>query len=172
MTQLWHLPPDRYFDPVPEVRKLALDIYEGISGLPLVCPHGHVDPALFAVQNADFGTPPELLVCPDHYVLRMLYSQGVSLASLGIETRQGSVLERDSRRIWQTFADHFYLFRGTPTGMWLSHELKFILGIEEVLQGSNAQSVYDQINEKLGQPDFRPRALFEKFNMFSRKVFD
>jgi glucuronate isomerase len=159
----WHLSEDRYFDPAQ--RRVARELYELVVALPLVCPHGHVDPWLFADEDATFGTPADLLIIPDHYVFRMLYSQGVSLESLGVPRIDGGPVEQDHRRIWQTFAENFYLFRGTPTGVWLAHELIEVFGVEQKLTGETAQAIYDQIAEKLAAPEFRPRALFERFNI-------
>jgi glucuronate isomerase len=124
-----------------------------------------VDPRLFADENASFGTPADLLIIPDHYVFRMLYSQGIPLENLGIPRRDGGPTEKDHRKVWQIFANHFYLFRGTPTGVWLADELNNVFGIEEKLTGRNAQSIYDQIEAKLKLPEFRPRALFKRFNI-------
>lgn len=161
----WHLPEDRYFDPDPAQRRVARELYGSVADLPLICPHGHVDPRLLADENATFGTPADLLIIPDHYVFRMLYSQGMPLESLGVPPADGSPVEGDHRKIWQIFAENFYLFRGTPTGAWLSHELHVVLGIEEKLTGASAQAIYDQIVAKLARPEFRPRALFERFNI-------
>ncbi|MFP6737304.1 MAG: glucuronate isomerase, partial [Planctomycetota bacterium] len=100
--------PDRYFDPDPTIRKLASELYASVANLPLVCPHGHVDPALLA-RNEPFPDPAQLIIIPDHYIFRMLYSQGVRLESLGIAPLDGGACEEDSRKIWQTFADHYHL---------------------------------------------------------------
>ncbi len=159
------LPEDRYFDPDPKQREIALHLYEQVAGKPLVCPHGHVDPRMFADPNYQFGTPADLLLIPDHYIFRMLYSQGIPLESLGIPRLDGQPVETDHRKIWQTFADHFHLFRGTPTGMWLAHELHDVFGVRQKLNGRNAQPIYDQIADCLTRPEFRPRRLFEKFNI-------
>ena len=159
------LSPDRYFDPNPEQRHVARELHESVADLPIVSPHGHVDPELFADENASFGTPAELLIIPDHYVFRMLYSQGVSLESLGVPRKDGGPVETDHRKIWQTFGESFYLFRGTPTGMWLPHELEEVFGIEEKLTDTSAQRIYDRIEACLATPAFRPRALFERFNI-------
>ncbi len=161
----WHLPPDRYFDPDPTQRRIARELYESVADLPIVSPHGHVDPRLFADENATFGTPAELLIIPDHYVFRLLYSQGIPLESLGIPRRDGGLVEQDHRQIWQVFADNSHLFRGTPSGAWLAHELHVVFGVEEKLTGATAQMVYDQLEAKLATPEFRPRALFERFNI-------
>jgi glucuronate isomerase len=161
----WHLPEDRYFDPDPAQRRVARELYESVADLPLVCPHGHVDPRLFADENATFGSPTELLIIPDHYIFRLLYSQGIALESLGVPRADGGPVEHDYRKIWQVFAENFYLFRGTPSGVWLANELYEVFGVEEKLTGETAQSIYDQIAEKLASPEFRPRALFERFNI-------
>lgn len=156
--------PDRYFDSDPTVRSLARTLYEPIANLPLVCPHGHVDPYLLAA-DAHLGTPTDLFIIPDHYVFRMLYSQGVPLQDLGIPSVDGTPVETDHRLIWQRFCDHFYLFRGTPTGMWIVDELADLFGITTPINGETAQTLYDQISERLATPEFRPRALFDRFNV-------
>ncbi|HET8655408.1 MAG TPA: glucuronate isomerase [Longimicrobiaceae bacterium] len=155
---------DRYFDPDPAVRRVARSLYEETRGLPLICPHGHVDPTLLAEDRA-FPEPTALLLIPDHYIFRMLYSQGVPMEAMGIPTRDGSKVEQDPRRIWQLFADHFYLFRGTPTGAWLAHELHDVFGVRVKLTGATGQRIYDEILEKLSSPEFRPRALFDRFGI-------
>lgn len=159
------LPEDRYFDPDPRQKEVALELYHSVAGQPLVCPHGHVDPRLFADPNYRFGNPAELLIVPDHYVFRMLYSQGIALEELGVPRRDGGASETDPRRIWQIFADNFYLFRGTPTGMWLTQELFQVFGVDTRLTGQTAQEIYDQIAAKLAQPEFEPRRMFERFNI-------
>ncbi|MCX8116632.1 MAG: glucuronate isomerase [Desulfobacterota bacterium] len=161
----WNLPEDRCFDPDPAQRQIAMELYRRIAHLPILSPHGHVDPKLLGDEKASFGTPVDLLILPDHYVFRMLYSQGIPLEALGIPRRDGAPTETDHRKIWQLFADHFFLFRGTPTGLWLAHELRDVFGIEEKLTGKNAQSIYDQLEAKLNLPEFRPRALFKRFNI-------
>ena len=156
---------DRYFDPDPQQRAIARSLYSTTAELPLVCPHGHVDPRTFADPNFDLGTPTDLFLIPDHYIFRMLYSQGISMERLGVPTIDGSAVETDHRRIWQIFGDNFHLFRGTPTGMWLTQELHAVFGIEEKLNGESAQSIYDHIAAQLAKPEFRPRSLFERFNI-------
>jgi glucuronate isomerase len=159
------LSPDRYFDPNPAQRRIARELYASVAGLPLVCPHGHVDPRLLADEEATFGSPADLFIIPDHYVLRMLYAQGIPLEALGIAPRDGGAVEQDHRQIWQRFAEHFWLFRGTPTGAWLAWELYELFGLKEALSGGTAQFAYDQIEAQLATPAFRPRALFERFNI-------
>ena len=158
------LHPDRYFDPDPAIRRVARTLYEEASSLPLICPHGHVDPAILAT-NAPFPEPTALLLIPDHYIFRMLYSQGIPLDALGVPTIDGSPVETDARKIWRLFASHYYLFRGTPTGIWLDNELHDVFGVRVKLGADTADRVYDEIAEKLESPEFRPRALFERFNI-------
>ncbi|HEV2148371.1 MAG TPA: glucuronate isomerase [Longimicrobiaceae bacterium] len=155
---------DRFFDPDPAVRAVARALYEETRELPLVCPHGHVDPRLLA-EDAPFPEPTALLIVPDHYIFRMLYSRGIPMEALGVPTRDGTPVETDPRRIWQTFAEHYYLFRGTPTGVWLDQELYDVFGVRVRLDGTTARRVYDEIAEKLASPEFRPRALFARFNI-------
>ncbi|MFZ4627829.1 MAG: glucuronate isomerase [Blastocatellia bacterium] len=159
------LSPDRYFDSEPRHLEMARRLYSLVADAPLVCPHGHVDPRMFADPDYQFGSPADLLLIPDHYIFRMLYSQGIPLESLGIPRLDGGPVETDHRKIWQLFADHFQLFRGTPTGMWLAHELHDVFGVEEKLTSRTAQAVYDQIADCLTKPEFRPRRLFEQFRI-------
>ena len=155
---------DRFFDPDPTVRRVARELYDETRTLPIVCPHGHVDAAVLA-RNQPFAEPAALIVQPDHYILRMLYARGIPLEALGVPRRDGAPVETDPCKVWQRFADHYYLFRGTPTGAWLDYELHEVFGIRDRLSGETAARVYDQIAEQLASPEFLPRALFERFNI-------
>lgn len=155
---------DRYFDSDPTLRKIARTLYEGVKELPIVAPHGHVDPGLLA-ENEPFPEPTSLILIPDHYIFRMLYSQGIPLEALGVPSVDGTPVETDKRKIWQIFGDHFYLFSGTPTGAWLAHELYDVFGIRTKLDHESAMLIYDEINEKLRSPEYLPRALFERFKI-------
>jgi glucuronate isomerase len=132
--------------------------------LPIVSPHGYTDPAWFAL-NEQFPDAVELLIKPDHYLVRMLYSQGISLESLGIAPLDGSGANTDSRQIWRLFAENFHLFAGTPSRIWLDHVFNEVFGLDELLNDATADRFFDRINECLGRPEFRPRALFDRFNV-------
>jgi glucuronate isomerase len=161
----WTLSPDRCFAADPAQRAVARALYATVKDLPVVSPHGHVPPALLADPAARLGTPAELFIIPDHYVFRMLYSQGVALEDLGVPTRDGTPVETNHRRIWQRFADHFPLFRGTPTGLWLADELVNLFGVEERLTGESAQRIYDHLAAQLARPEFTPRALLARLRI-------
>jgi glucuronate isomerase len=148
--------PDRFFSPDPTTRDIARDLYQTVAALPIVSPHGHVDPHLFADPNATFGTPANLFIIPDHYVTRMLYSQEIPLETL---------LTGDHRKIWKLFCENFHLFRGTPSGIWLTHELTEVFGVDEKPSASNADRLFDSVSDKLSSPGFSPRQLFERFNI-------
>ncbi len=154
----------RFFDPQPALRKTAYELYLNVRDLPILSPHGHVEAKMLA-DNQPFPDPTELLIIPDHYIYRMLYSQGISLESLGIPTTDGTPVEKDHRKIWQTFGDNFYLFAGTPTGVWLAHEFVEVFGIRQKLNSKTAMKIYDRMVEKLKTKEFLPRTLFEKFNI-------
>lgn len=156
---------DRYFSSDAERRSAAHDLYAQVKDLPLICPHGHVDPRLLSDPDYTFGTPVDMLIIPDHYIFRMLYSQGISLESLGISRRDGKEVESDHRKIWTIVCDHWYLFAGTPTGAWLRDELRDVFGIDAKINPENAGLIYDALVEKLAQPQYRPRSLFERFNI-------
>ena len=160
-----YLPPNRYFSPDPAQRQIALTLYQTVADLPLICPHGHVDPRLFSDPDYQFGSPAELLLIPDHYIFRMLYSQGIRMADLAVPRQDGGVVESDHRQAWQLFADNFYLFQGTPTGIWLTDELVNVFGVSDKLNAKNAQAIYDQIDAQLKSPAFQPRNLYDRFNI-------
>lgn len=165
MTASSSLPEDRLLGPDPKQRDIALRLYMQVRDLPLVCPHGHVDPRIFSDPDYSFGSPAELFIIPDHYVFRMLYSQGIPLEKLGVPSKDGSAVEQDHRKIWQLFADNYFLFRGTPTGVWLNYELSVLFDVKEKLSSETAASIYDQIAAKLAQPSFRPRKLYDEFRI-------
>lgn len=153
------LHPDRLFPVDPGVRAIARRLYEAVATLPIVSPHGHTDPAWFA-DDAPFADPTALLITPDHYVFRMLYSQGVRLEDLGIG---GAPV--DSRAAWHIFARHYPLFRGTPSRLWLDWVFSEVFGLAVRLEPDTADLYYDRIAERLAEPAFRPRALFDRFNI-------
>jgi glucuronate isomerase len=155
---------DRLFDAEPKARGIARELYAGIKDLPLISPHGHTDPRWYA-ENEPFPDPTQLLIVPDHYVFRMLFSQGVKLEDLGVPAADGSAVETDGRKIWRLFAEHYHLFRGTPTRMWFDHTLATLFGQGERLAPNNADGQYDHIAELLKRDDYRPRALYERFNL-------
>ena len=151
---------DRLFPADPETRAVASRLYAEIHDLPIVSPHGHTQAGWFA-RNQPFPDPAKLFVQPDHYVYRMLYSQGVSLDDLEI----GVPDMKDPRRVWRIFAEHYYLFRGTPTRMWLDYAFQELFGLTERLSAKTADLYYDTIDARLRTPEFLPRALYERFRL-------
>ena len=156
--------PDRLFPPDPAQRAIARRLFELAEPLPILSPHGHTNPAWFAA-NRGFCNPSETLIQPDHYVFRMLYSQGISLQALGICRVDGGGPVAEPRAAWRLLADNYRLFRGTPSGYWLDYVFYFVFGIEEKLCPENADEYYDRIDAALRADEFRPRALFERFNI-------
>ncbi|MEW6402939.1 MAG: glucuronate isomerase [Chloroflexota bacterium] len=161
------LSPDRFFSTDPATRRIASQLYESVVSLPIVSPHGHVDPSLFADPNATFGSPADLFIIPDHYVTRMLYSQGIELQRLGIRELETSSIAPISnhREVWRLFCSNFHLFRATPSGIWLTHALSQVFGLDEKPSASNADRLFDLISGKLSSPEFSPRKLFERFDI-------
>jgi glucuronate isomerase len=151
---------DRLFPAEPSARKIARELYAHVKGLPIVSPHGHTQASWFA-RNEPFPDPAKLLVQPDHYVYRMLYSQGVSLEDLEI----GQPEVKNPRRVWHIFASHYYLFRGTPTRMWMDFVFQEVFGLQEEFSDETADHYFDTISEKLKTPRFLPRSLYERFNI-------
>ena len=164
MTSECYNHPNRLFPVEPNLRSVARRLYAEVKNLPIVSPHGHTDPVWFA-DNEPFRNATDLFLIPDHYLFRMLYSQGVSLESLGFSARDGTAVETDRRKIWRTFAEHFHLFQGTPSRIWVDHALSEVFGLEERLSPKNADAQYDRIAECLAKPEFRPRELYDRFNI-------
>lgn len=157
------LDPDRLFPADPTTRGIARTLYKEIAALPIVSPHGHTDPAWFATDDA-WENATELFLAPDHYVFRMLYSQGVDLDALRVPRLDG-VPATDPRAAWRLFASNYHLFRGTPSRMWLDHVFAEVFGIDRLLDAGTADHYYDTINAALATPGYRPRALFERFKI-------
>lgn len=155
---------DRLFPTEERSRRVARTLYEQVRDLPIISPHGHTDPRWYA-EDAAFPDPAQLIVTPDHYVFRMLASQGISMTDLGVPRADGGPVETDGRKIWKLFAANYHLFRGTPSRLWLDHSFQEVFGIDRRLSAETADWYYDHIAACLGQPEYRPRALFKRFNI-------
>ncbi|MBT3427048.1 MAG: glucuronate isomerase [Gammaproteobacteria bacterium] len=159
------LHPDRLLPSDPTTRDIARNLYAQVKNLPIISPHGHTDPAWFA-DNQPFGNPTDLLITPDHYIFRMLFSQGISLQQLGIPpVGREAQTHTDPKQVWQIFASHYHLFRGTPSQLWLDHVFAEIFELPEQLNADTANAYYDRIDALLQTQDFLPRRLFERFNI-------
>jgi glucuronate isomerase len=156
--------PDLILTSDPRERDIARELHAIARDQPLICPHGHVDPGILA-DDVPFPDPARLLIVPDHYVTRMLLSQGIPPARLGVPALDGEPVETDGRRIWRLFADNWHLFRGTPSRMWLERTFETVFGIDTPLSRESADQIYDAIEARLAEPAFRPRALFERFGI-------
>ena len=130
--------PDLLFPPDPAVRAVARSLYASVKDLPIVSPHGHTDPRWYAL-NEPFPDPAQLLIVPDHYIFRMLFSQGVPLESLGVPRLDAAPVETDGRAIWRLFARNYHLFRGTPTRLWMDYVLSNLFGIERPLSAEHGR---------------------------------
>jgi len=148
----------------PGAQRIARRLYEHVRALPIVSPHGHVHPSVLA-DDGFLGDPAFELVTSDHYLLRMLYSQGVPLEQLGVGPSDGSPAETDGRAIWRRFAEHYNLFRATPSKLWLDFTFAEVFGVDEPLQGDTADAIYDHVTAQLAEDAFRPRALYDRFRM-------
>lgn len=154
---------DRLFPAEERTRSIARELYATVRDLPIISPHGHTDPSWFA-SNAPFQDATDLLLAPDHYLYRMLYSQGISLDALKVRSKSG-VPATDAREAWRLLAHNFHLFRGTPSWIWLNHVFSQVFGFEVFLSGETSDFYFDTINEALATDAFRPRALFDRFNI-------
>jgi glucuronate isomerase len=150
--------------PEPSVRAIARRLFASVENLPIISPHGHTDPRWFA-DDAPFEDAVTTFLWPDHYLLRMLYSQGVTFSRLGIQDRAGSRVEQDRREIWRLFAGYYYLFAGTPSRQWMDQVFSGVFDIHERLCAATADDYFDRIGAALQRPEFCPRALFKRFNI-------
>lgn len=160
--QTIELHPDRLLPPEPAVRAIARRIYDQVAGLPLVSPHGHVDPALL-LDDRPFTDPAALFVTPDHYITRLLHADGVALDDLGVGA--GPLSQGEARRVWRTLCERWHVFRGTPVKLWLESELHQIFGVTLRPSAETADQVYDEVAARLSEPAYRPRALYERFGI-------
>jgi glucuronate isomerase len=159
------LHPDRLFPTDRDTRAITRRLYESVCKLPIISPHGHTDPQWFA-QDAPFANASELLLQPDHYVFRMLYSQGIPLEALGLTPVSASgEAPVDPREAWRILAGHYHLFRGTPSRMWLDWVFAEGFGLDVQLTAETSDLYYDRITDALATPAYRPRALFDRFNI-------
>ena len=135
-------------------------MYDEVATAPIISPHGHVDPRLL-LDDQPFHDPAELLITRDHYVTRMLHSAGVELGEVGLDPSRTV----DPREIWRRLAENWHRFAGTASGYWLTHELSSLFGVDEELDEVSADRIYDRIASALQKPEFRPRALFDRFGI-------
>jgi glucuronate isomerase len=155
---------DRLFPIDNYSKNISRELYNEVKNLPIICPHGHTDPQWFS-ENKHFTNATELLIIPDHYLLRMLVSQGIKLENMGIKAHNNLPFEQDHRKIWKLFAKNYYLFRSTPTRMWLDHTFQNLFNIDVPLNEKSADYYFDHINNYLNQDSYRPREMYEKFNI-------
>lgn len=163
MSEVLHLYPDRFLGQTGEIRSVARRLFTEVESLPIISPHGHTEPRWFA-DNKVFDNPTDLLIVPDHYIFRMLYSQGVSLESLRIPIA-GNESKVGPLEAWGIFADYYYLFQGTPTRIWLDYVFYEVFGIRDVLSAKTAQQYYEKISHQLKMDALRPRAILDRFNI-------
>lgn len=158
-----HTPKITLFDLTKGQDRTASELYAEVADLPLICPHTHIDAKLFIDPDTRFSTPSALFVCHDHYVLRMLVSQGVTYQQLGVSP--AGLEGVDPQTVWQVFCDHFHYFDGTPTGLWTENSLAMVFGISEKPNAQNAAEIYAQIQSLLSDESYSPRSLYDRFNI-------
>jgi len=158
------LDPDRLFPVDPATREVARALYTEVAALPILSPHGHVDPAIL-LGNVPFPDPAELLIRYDHYVTRLMHAAGVRLSDLGIPDRLSNTPVAAPRDVWRTFCAHWHLYAGTASGYWLQHEFSELFGIDQHPDAQNADALFDTIQAALATDAFRPRALFDRFGI-------
>lgn len=163
MSDILTLDPDRFFPAEGKARGLARELYRAFEDAPIVSPHGHTDPVWFA-GNANFTNAADFLLTPDHYILRMLYSQGVALDDLGVAPA-GEDSKVDPRDAWRLFASYYYLFRGTPSRAWLDHSFAEVFELDVQLSADTADHYFDHIGARLASDAYRPRSLLDRFQV-------
>ena len=158
------LHPNRFFmSGTADVQDVAVRLFDSIRQMPIISTHGHADPRWFA-ENRPLGDPASVLLQVDHYVFRMLYSQGVPLKDLGIlgTGESPTVSQRDA---WRTFAKHYSLFRGTPTRIWLDYVFSKVFNIDVVLSEMTADHYYDVLDTALQTDDFLPNSILRRYSI-------
>jgi glucuronate isomerase len=153
---------DRLFPIDPATRSRARDLYASVADLPIISPHGHVDPRILT-DDVPFDNATDLLIRGDHYVTRLMHSAGVGLERLGVPPRDGAVAA--PREVWRTFSENWGLYAGTASGYWLRSILADQFGVSEHPSRSNSDAVFDLIGARLAEPSFRPRALFDSYRI-------
>jgi glucuronate isomerase len=156
------LHPDRLLPPEPGIREIARRLYAAVRDLPILSPHGHVDPRLL-LDNQPFADPASLFVAPDHYVTRLLHASGVPLDALGVG--RGPLPEAEARQVWRLLCTHWDTYRGTPVRWWLEAELAGIFDVSLRPSAESADAIYDQVADRLAKDGYRPRALYERFRI-------
>src|SRR5450631_4851779 len=156
------LHPDRLLPADPAVRDIARRLYGAVRDLPIISPHGHVNPRIL-LDDVPFRDPAQLFVTPDHYVTRLLHASGVPLEALGVG--QGPLSETAAREAWRLLCSHWHIYRGTPVRYWLESELAEIFGVRVRPSAATADAIYDHLAERLSQDAYKPRALFERFKI-------
>src|ERR1700689_1060484 len=164
MIRALRLHPDRLFPADPDTRSVARRLYQQVRALPIISPHGHTEARWF-VHNAAFTDPVQLLLAPDHYLLRMLYSLGVPLEQLGVRPLGPDAAATDARAAWRVFAEHYHVFRATPSRLWLDWVFAEVFGLQQQLCAESADEYFDLIQASLATDAFRPRALFDRFGI-------
>jgi glucuronate isomerase len=155
---------DRLFPAEEKTREIARSLHGMIKELPIISPHGHTDPSWYA-ENINFKNPADLFIIPDHYLIRMLCSQGYTHAELGVATLDGTPYEKDPEKIWNIFAQNYPLFYGTPTRMWLDYVFDEVFDIKEELNARTASAYYEIIDQKINTEPFKIRNLYQRFNI-------
>lgn len=161
-NETFSLDPDRLLPSDPTLRPIARDLYAAVKDLPIFSPHGHV-PAQWVADDTPFEDPTSLLITPDHYINRMLHAEGVDLGDLGVGRADFSAEQR--REAFRIFCRHWKAYRGTPVRFWFESELAEVFDIDLVPSEENADAIYDAIAERIATPEFRPRALYDRFKI-------
>ena len=155
---------DRHLTSNEKALPLAREIFAQMNKWPIISPHGHVAAELI-LENKQFSNPVELLIKPDHYLTRMLFSQGISYEKLDLPNKSAVVKGISPQEIWRIFAKNWKLFRGTPSRIWFQEILSKFFEIDEILNEVNADAIYEKISIVLAQPEFRPQHLLNQFNI-------
>ncbi len=154
---------DRLFPADLSTRMLARRLYESVRGLPLVCSGVVADPSWFA-ENPALPDPAQVFVQSDRQVWAILRGHGVAPGQLGVAD-DGASIAGDPASVWKVFAANYHAFRGTPTRLWHDHAFSTLFGLNERLSADNSDRFYTRVAECLAKPEFRPRALFQRFNI-------
>ncbi|MEN9954281.1 MAG: hypothetical protein RL028_883 [Actinomycetota bacterium] len=141
---------------------IALELYGEIRDLPIISPHGHVDPNLF-VRNEKFESPTDLFIYHDHYITRLLHADGVSMVEL--RKPQSDADLSHAKNAWLKFFERWAMFAGTASGYWFQESLQTVFGITQEPSAENALAIFEQIALELARDEMSPIELLKSFNI-------
>lgn len=126
------------------------------ASLPIIDYHCHLPPADIA-SNRNFENLTKIWLDGDHYKWR-------AMRTLGIDEKfiTGSAPDKEKFMKWAETVP--YTVRN-PLYHWTHMELKNYFGVDELLDGENAEKIYEHCSSKLQEDAFSTQSLISKMNV-------